>query len=66
LSPGASAGIIEKLDEINAGPSRSHDQGAADPGSVAMPITPVEFRKVIGDETEKWAKVVKFSRAKPD
>jgi len=27
---------------------------------------PLNFRKVIGDETEKWAKVVKFSRAKPD
>jgi tripartite-type tricarboxylate transporter receptor subunit TctC len=26
-----------------------------------MPMTPVEFEKFIADETEKWAKVVKFA-----
>ena len=60
--------IIDKLnDAINA--------GLADPtikarlaglGGVPMPMTPAEFGKFIADETEKWAKVVKFSGAKPD
>jgi hypothetical protein len=29
-------------------------------------MTPAEFRKLVRDETEKWAKVVKFSGAKAD
>jgi hypothetical protein len=28
--------------------------------------SPAEFGKFVRDETEKWAKVVKFSGAKPD
>jgi hypothetical protein len=35
-------------------------------GSTPMPTTPAEFAKLIADDTEKWAKVVKFSGAKPD
>jgi hypothetical protein len=31
-----------------------------------MPMKPAEFGKFIADETEKWAKGVKFSGAKPD
>jgi hypothetical protein len=31
-----------------------------------MPMTPPQFGKFIADETEKWAKVVKFSGAKPE
>jgi tripartite-type tricarboxylate transporter receptor subunit TctC len=31
-----------------------------------MSMTPAEFRKLVRDETEKWAKVVKFSGAKAD
>src|SRR6516165_5490697 len=35
-------------------------------GGVPMPMTSAQFGKLIADETEKWAKVVKFSNAKPD
>ena len=30
-----------------------------------MPMTPAEYGKLVVDETEKWAKVMKFSGAKP-
>jgi tripartite-type tricarboxylate transporter receptor subunit TctC len=33
----------------------------ADLGGVPMPMSPAEFGKLIVDETEKWAKVVKFA-----
>jgi tripartite-type tricarboxylate transporter receptor subunit TctC len=36
----------------------------ADLGSVPMPMTPADFGRLIAEETEKWAKVVKFSGAK--
>jgi tripartite-type tricarboxylate transporter receptor subunit TctC len=38
----------------------------ADLGCSPIPMTPTEYGKLIADETEKWAKVVKFSGAKPD
>jgi tripartite-type tricarboxylate transporter receptor subunit TctC len=60
--------IIEKLNkEINAGLADPKITARlADLGSVPMPMTPTEFGRLITDETEKWAKVVKFSGAKPD
>jgi tripartite-type tricarboxylate transporter receptor subunit TctC len=33
----------------------------AELGGIPMPMTPPEFGKLIADETEKWAKVVKFA-----
>jgi tripartite-type tricarboxylate transporter receptor subunit TctC len=38
----------------------------ADLGGEALAGSPTDFGKLIADETEKWAKVVKFSGAKPD
>ena len=60
-------GIIDKLNrEINA--------GLADPKMIArftglsltpMSMTPADFGKLIVEETEKWAKVVRFAGIKP-
>jgi tripartite-type tricarboxylate transporter receptor subunit TctC len=33
----------------------------AELGGTPMPMTPAEFGKLVADETEKWAKVVKFA-----
>ena len=38
----------------------------ADLGGIAMPGSPADFSKLIAEETEKWAKVVKLSGAKAD
>ena len=38
----------------------------ADIGVVPMPMTSVEFGKLIADETEKWGKVVRAANIKPD
>jgi tripartite-type tricarboxylate transporter receptor subunit TctC len=35
-------------------------------GGIVAPGTPAEFGRFIADETEKWAKVVKFAGLKPD
>jgi tripartite-type tricarboxylate transporter receptor subunit TctC len=62
------AAIVDKLNEaINAGLADPAIKARlADLGGVPMPMSPAEFGKFIAHETEKWAKVVKFSGAKPD
>ena len=37
-----------------------------DLGGTIMAGSPAEFGELVADETEKWAKVVKFSGAKPE
>jgi tripartite-type tricarboxylate transporter receptor subunit TctC len=60
--------IVEKLNkEVNAGLADPKMKARlADLGSLVLPGSPADFGKLISDETEKWAKVVKFSGAKPD
>ena len=57
------AEIIDRLNkEINAGLADPKLKARiAEQGAVPLPMTPVEFGKFIADETEKWAKVVKFA-----
>jgi tripartite-type tricarboxylate transporter receptor subunit TctC len=60
------ADVVDKLNkEINAA---LNDPGIrkkiAELGGMLMPGSPADFGKVLADETEKWAKVVKFSGAK--
>jgi hypothetical protein len=38
----------------------------ADMGGTALAGSPADFGRLVVEETEKWAKVVKFSGAKPD
>ena len=38
----------------------------ADLGGTVLPGSPADFGKLIADETEKWAKVVKFAGIKAD
>jgi len=60
--------IVETLSkEIKAGLANPRIKThLADLGGAGMAMTPGEFGKFIADETEKWAKVVKYSGAKPD
>jgi tripartite-type tricarboxylate transporter receptor subunit TctC len=60
--------IIETLNqEINAGLAEARIRARfAELGAEPMPMTVAEFRKFVSEETERWAKVVKFSGAKAD
>ena len=35
-------------------------------GGTVLPGSPADFGKLVAEETEKWAKVVKFSGARPE
>ena len=60
--------IIDKLNEaINVGlADPKMKMHLADLGGTVLPGSPSDFGKLIVEETEKWAKVVKFSGAKAD
>ena len=61
------AEIVDKLNqEINAGLADPKLKARlTDLGSVPLPGPPATFGKLIADETEKWAKVVKAAGIKP-
>jgi tripartite-type tricarboxylate transporter receptor subunit TctC len=60
--------IIDKLNnEINAGLADPKIKARlADLGGIMLPGSPADFGKLIAEETEKWAKVVKFAGIKAD
>ena len=60
--------IVDKLNkEINAILSDPKAKARfAELGASPMPGSPADFGKFVADETDKWAKVVKFSGARPD
>ena len=62
------AEIVDKLNrEINAALADPKLKARlADVGGDVLALSPGDFGKLIADETEKWAKAVKFSGAKAD
>jgi tripartite-type tricarboxylate transporter receptor subunit TctC len=60
--------IVEKLNkEINAALADPKMKGRlADTGGTVLPGSAADFGKLIADEIEKWAKVIKFAGIKPE
>jgi len=60
--------IVDKLNaEINSGLADPTIKARlADLGGTVLPGSAADFGKLIADETEKWAKVVKFAGIKPE
>ena len=63
---GTPAEIVEKLNrEVNAGLADANVRARiAQIGGIPLRLSSAEFGKFFADETEKWAKAVKFSGAK--
>jgi len=64
VAPKDTPPIIEKLNaEINAGLADSRLKSRfAEFGGIVLPGSPTDFGKLIRDETEKWAKVIRDAR----
>jgi tripartite-type tricarboxylate transporter receptor subunit TctC len=65
---GTPAEVIEKLNKeiIAALADPKLEARLADLGAESVSMTPIEFGKFIADETEKWAKVIKFAGIKAE
>jgi tripartite-type tricarboxylate transporter receptor subunit TctC len=61
------ADVVNTLNEaVNAGLADPKlKKQLEDQGGIEMAGTPADFGKLIADETEKWAKVIKFAGIKP-
>jgi tripartite-type tricarboxylate transporter receptor subunit TctC len=62
------AEIVDKLNkEFNAALADPRMKARlAELGATALPGSSADFGKFIADETEKWAKVIKFANIKPE
>jgi tripartite-type tricarboxylate transporter receptor subunit TctC len=62
------AEIIDRLSkEITAGVADPKIKARfADLGGTPLPLTPAAFGKLLADETEKWAKVIRAANIKPE
>jgi tripartite-type tricarboxylate transporter receptor subunit TctC len=61
------AEIVDRLNkETNAGLADPKIKARLELGGTVLPGSPADFGKLIADETEKWAKVVKFAGIKLD
>jgi tripartite-type tricarboxylate transporter receptor subunit TctC len=62
------AEIVEKLNkEINAALADHKIKARlADLGGTVLPGTPADFAKLIADDTEKWAKVIRAANIKAE
>jgi len=60
--------IIDKLNkEINASLADPKNKARlANLGGDALALSPADFGKLIGDETEKWGKVIRTANIKAD
>ena len=60
--------IVEKLNkEINAALADPKMKARfADLGGTLLPGSPTDFGKLIADETEKWAKVIRAANIRPE
>jgi tripartite-type tricarboxylate transporter receptor subunit TctC len=65
---GTPAEVIDKLNkEINVALADPRIKARlADLGGAVLALSPADFGKLISDETEKWAKVIKFAGIKPE
>jgi tripartite-type tricarboxylate transporter receptor subunit TctC len=62
------AEIVDKLNrEINAALADPKIKARlADLGATLLPGSPADFGKLIAEDTEKWAKVIRTANIKPD
>ena len=62
--PRSSTGLNKEINAALADPKMK--ARLADLGGVPMAGSPADFGKLIADETEKWAKVIRRANIKPE